>query len=97
MSIFINVEILDSSLPSNQALAPMSRVAFQEKHVKKVFVCVEQQVAVPTKRLGATAKLITVNANVQSMLKPVPREKNVKTECVVSDALLIYLLFFISF
>ena len=74
----------------------MSRVAFQKKHVKKVFVCVEQQVAVPTKRLGATAKPIKVNANVQSMLKPVPREKNVKTECVVSDALLIYLLFFIS-
>ena len=75
----------------------MSRVAFKKKHVKKVFVCVEQQVAVPTKRLGATAKPIKVNANVQSMLKPVPREKNVKTECVVSDALLIYLLFFISF
>ena len=74
----------------------MSRVAFQKKHVKKVFVCVEQQVAVPTKRLGATAKPIKVNANVQSMLKPVPREKNVNTECVVSDALLIYLLFFIS-
>ena len=74
----------------------MSPVAFQKKHVKKVFVCVEQQVAVPTKRLGATAKPIKVNANVQSMLKPVPREKNVKTECVVSDALLIYLLFFIS-
>ena len=72
----------------------MSRVAFQEKHAKMVFVCVEQQVAVPTKRLGATAKPIKVNANVQSMLKPVPREKNVKTECVVSDALLIYLLFF---
>ena len=34
----------------------MLRVAFQEKHVKKVFVCVEQEVAVQTKRLGATAK-----------------------------------------
>ena len=75
----------------------MSRVAFQEKHVKMVFVCVEQQVAVPTKRLGATAKPIKVNANVQSMLKPVPREKNVKTECVVSHALLIHLLFFYQF
>ena len=72
----------------------MSRVAFQEKHVKKVFVCVEPEVAVPTKRLGATAKPIRVNANVQRMLKPVPREKNVKTECVVSRASFIYLLFF---
>ena len=71
----------------------MSRVAFQKKRVNKVFVCVEQQIAVPTKRLGATAKPIKVNANVQSMLKPVPREKNVKTECVVSRASFIYLLF----
>ena len=75
----------------------MSRVAFQKKHVEKVFVCVEQQVAVPTKQLGATAKPIRVNANVQMMLKPVPREKNAKTECVVSHALVIYLLLFISF
>ena len=71
----------------------MSRVAFQKKHVKKVFVCVEPEVAVPTKRLGATAKPIRVNANVQRMLKPVPRKKNVKTECVVSRASFIYLLF----
>ena len=75
----------------------MSRVAFQEKHVKKVFVCVEPEVAVPTKRLAATAKPIRVNANVQRMLKPVPRKKNVQTECVVSDELFIDLFFLLQF
>ena len=47
----------------------------------------------PTKRLGATVKPIRVNANVQRILKPVTRAKNVQTECVVDDALFIFYFF----